>query len=90
MNTVVVPSFVREHLRERLTLVLLVGIPVFFVLIFAVGIAQNPMFGDGTPPDWAALLPAYGPVRMMVDGAFSPSFHGAGALAIAIAGPPLS
>ena len=28
-------SFVREHLRAPLTLVLLVGIPVFFVLIFA-------------------------------------------------------
>lgn len=54
------------------------------MLIFAVGIAQNPMFGDGTPPDWAALLPAYGPVRMMVDGAFSPSFDAAGALVIAI------
>lgn len=31
----VVGSFVREHLRARLTLVLLVAIPVFFVLIFA-------------------------------------------------------
>lgn len=29
------PSFVREHLRTRLTLVLLVAIPAFFVLIFA-------------------------------------------------------
>jgi hypothetical protein len=29
------PSFVLEHLRTRLTLVLLVAIPVFFVLIFA-------------------------------------------------------
>jgi hypothetical protein len=28
-------AFVREHLRTRLTLVLLVAIPVFFVLIFA-------------------------------------------------------
>jgi hypothetical protein len=29
------PSFVREHLRTRLTLVLLAAIPAFFVLIFA-------------------------------------------------------
>jgi hypothetical protein len=29
------PRFVREHLRTRLTLVLLVAIPVFWVLIFA-------------------------------------------------------
>ncbi len=33
--TVLGPSFVREHLRTRLTLVLMVAIPVFFVLIFA-------------------------------------------------------
>jgi hypothetical protein len=31
----VTPNFVLEHLRARLTLVLLVAIPVFFVLIFA-------------------------------------------------------
>lgn len=37
MNALAVlgPNFVREHLRTRLTLVLLVAIPVFFVLIFA-------------------------------------------------------
>jgi len=34
------PSFVREHLRTRLTLVLLVAIPVFFVLIFASVLGQ--------------------------------------------------
>jgi len=58
----------------------------YLMLVFAltdVGIAQNPMFGDGTPPIWAALLPAYGPGRMIVDGAFSPAFHAAAGLAIA-------
>ncbi len=35
MSGALAPSFVREHLRTRLTLVLLVAIPVFFVLIFA-------------------------------------------------------
>lgn len=57
---------------------------MLFLVLTDVGIAQNPMFGDGTPPGWAALLPAYGPGRMIVDGAFSPSFHAAGALVIAI------
>lgn len=35
MSAALAPSFVREHLRTRLTLILLVAIPVFFVLIFA-------------------------------------------------------
>lgn len=35
MSTALAPRFVREHLRTRLTLVLLIAIPVFFVLIFA-------------------------------------------------------
>jgi len=59
----------------------------YLVLFFALtdlGIIQNPMFGDGTPGPWAALLPGYGPGRMMVDGAFSPSFHAAGPLAIGL------
>jgi hypothetical protein len=42
------------------------------------------MFGNGTPRWWAAFLPGYGPGRMMVDGAFSPTFHAVGALAIAL------
>jgi hypothetical protein len=44
-----------------------------------IGIVQNPMFGNGTPGRWAALLPAYGPSRMMIDGAFATSFHTGGA-----------
>jgi hypothetical protein len=34
------------------------------------GIAQNPMF-DAAPPEWANLLPAYGSVRVLLDGAFT-------------------
>jgi hypothetical protein len=59
----------------------------YLMLFFALtdlGIVQNPMFGNGSPRAWAVVLPGYGPGRMMVDGAFSPSFHAAGALAIAL------
>jgi hypothetical protein len=46
------------------------------------GIAQNPMFGDGTPDGWAHALPGYGAGRVIVDAAFSQSFHAWGELAI--------
>ena len=42
------------------------------------------MFGNGSPRSWATLLPGYGPGRMMVDGAFSLSFHAVGPLVIAL------
>ncbi len=57
---------------------------MLFLALTDLGIAQNPMFGNGSPPSWATLLPGYGPGRMMVDGAFSSSFHAAGPLAIAL------
>jgi hypothetical protein len=37
---------------------------VFFLPMLDIGIAQNAMFGDGVPDDWAKLLPGYGPTRM--------------------------
>ena len=58
---------------------------MLFVVMTDVGIVQNPMFGDGTPARGAALLPGYGPMRMMVDGAFSTSFQTAGELVLALA-----
>lgn len=57
---------------------------MLFLALTDLGIAQNPMFGNGNPPSWATFLPGYGPGRMMVDGAFSSSFHAAGPLAIAL------
>ena len=48
---------------------------MLFLVMTDLGIVQNPMFGDGTSGSWAALLPGYGPSRVMVDGAFSPGFH---------------
>ena len=48
------------------------------------GIAQNPMFGDGTPDGWSRLLPGYGSGRVLTDAAFSSSgFHAWGELALA-------
>ena len=58
---------------------------ILFLAITDLGIVQNPMFGNGTPGRWAVLLPGYGPSRMMVDGAFSASFHTGSALLGALA-----
>lgn len=57
---------------------------LLFLALTDVTIVQNPMFGDGTPGEWAVLLPGYGPVRMMVDGAFSGTFHAGGELALSL------
>ena len=58
---------------------------MLFLAMTDVGIVQTPMFGDGTPEDWAVLLPGYGSTRMMVDGAFSTGFHAGGELALSLA-----
>ncbi len=48
-----------------------------------VGLAQNSMF-DASPPSWGRYLPAHGAVRVMMDGAFTPSFDEYGALFMAL------
>jgi hypothetical protein len=58
---------------------------MLFLALTDLGIAQNPMFGNGSPRPWATLLPGYGPGRIMLDGAFSPSFHANAPLAITLA-----
>ncbi len=58
---------------------------ILFLAMTDVSIVQNPMFGDGTPDGWAAVLPGYGPSRVMVDGAFSAGFHAGGELALGLA-----
>lgn len=58
---------------------------ILFLVMTDLGIVQNPMFGDGTPADWGALLPGYGSSRVMVDAAFSTGFHTGTALLLAIA-----
>ena len=57
---------------------------MLFLIITDVGIVQSPMFRD-TPAGWAVLLPAYGPSRVMYDGAFSETFHAGGALLVSLA-----
>ena len=57
MSVALVSNFVREHLRARLTLVLLVGIPLFFVLIFASVLGQfSAALGGGVSGRAGGLL----------------------------------
>ena len=48
------------------------------------GILQNPMFGDGKPGGLAYVFPDYGANRVVIDGAFSPTFHAWTELALAL------
>ena len=64
---------------------LLGGLYVMLALPFIdIGIAQNAMF-DAAPPAWAVFMPAHGAIRVLLDGAFTPSFDEYGALALAVA-----
>jgi hypothetical protein len=47
---------------------------MLFLPMIDLGIAQTPMFGDGTPNGWASLLPGYGGGRVLVDAAFASNF----------------
>jgi hypothetical protein len=58
---------------------------IFFLVMTDLGVVQNPMFGDGTPADWAVVLPGYGPMLVMLDGAYSSSFHVFGQLVLSVA-----
>jgi hypothetical protein len=58
---------------------------MLFAAMLDLGIVQNPMFGSGEPPAWGALLPGYGPGRVIIDGAFSEHFHAWAGLAIGLA-----
>lgn len=61
------------------------GLYLMFLLPFLdVGLAQNIMF-DAAPPSWAAWMPAYGAVRVLVDGAFTPTFDETSAFLLALA-----
>jgi hypothetical protein len=57
---------------------------VLFLAMLGTGILQNPMFGDGTPGGLAYAFPDYGAGRIIIDGAFSATFHAWGELALAI------
>ena len=58
---------------------------LFFGAMIDLGIAQNPMFGDGTPNGWALALPGWAPTRLAVDAAFSDAFHAGTELVVALA-----
>jgi hypothetical protein len=61
------------------------GLYMMFLLPFLdVGLAQNVMF-DAAPPSWAAWMPAHGAVRVLIDGAFTPTFDESGGLTLAVA-----
>jgi hypothetical protein len=50
------------------------GLYLMFLLPFLdVGLAQNVMF-SAAPPSWAAWMPAHGAMRVLIDGAFTPTF----------------
>ena len=57
---------------------------VLFAAMLGTGILQNPMFGDGTPGGAAYVSPDYGAGRVVIDGAFSPTFHAWGQTALAL------
>jgi hypothetical protein len=57
---------------------------IFFLVLTDLGIVQNPMFGDGTPANWAVVLPGYGPMLVMLDGAYSSGFHVGGQLVLSL------
>jgi hypothetical protein len=63
---------------------LLGGLYVMLALPFIdIGIAQNPMLA-AAPPSWAAFMPSHGAVRVLLDGAFTPTFDEYRALALAL------
>lgn len=65
------PSFVREHLRTRLTLVLLVAIPIFFVLIFASVLGEFSTALGGTLAGQAATAISAGWAAAFLAGALA-------------------
>lgn len=71
MSAALAPSFVREHLRTRLTLVLLIAIPVFFVLIFASVLGQFSAALGGSLAGRAATALSAGWAAAFLSGALA-------------------
>lgn len=60
------------------------GLYLMFLLPFLdLGLAQNLMF-DAAPPPWATWMPAYGAVRVLVDGAFTPTLDETAGLVLTV------
>jgi hypothetical protein len=66
---------------------LLDRLPAIYLILFLVmtdlGVVQSPMF-HVTPSRLAPPLPGYAPDRLLYAGAFSPGFHAAGELLLAV------
>lgn len=60
------------------------GLFLLFLFPFIdLGIGQDAML-DPAPPGWAQLMPGYGAMRVLIDGAFTPGFDALGPLLIAL------
>ncbi len=57
---------------------------ILFVVAADLSVVQTPMF-HASPSRFAPLLPGYGPTRVMLEGAFAPSFNAGRPLVIALA-----
>jgi hypothetical protein len=57
---------------------------ILFIVAADLSVVQTPMF-HASPSRYAALLPGYGPTRVMLDGAFAPTFGAWAPLAIGFA-----
>ncbi len=57
---------------------------ILFVVAADLSVVQTPMF-HASPSRFAPLLPGYGPTRVMLEGAFAPSFNAGLPLVIALA-----
>ncbi|HEX6299314.1 MAG TPA: ABC transporter permease, partial [Acidimicrobiia bacterium] len=61
------------------------GLYLMFLLPFLdLGLAQNIMF-DAAPPTWAVWMPAHGAMRVLIDGAFTPTFDESGDVFLSLA-----
>ena len=56
---------------------------ILFLLMADLSVVQTPMF-HAQPARLAWLLPGYGPTRLMLEGAYAPSFHTGGELVLAL------
>jgi hypothetical protein len=57
---------------------------ILFLLMADLSVVQTPMFHE-QPVRFAWLLPGYGPTRLMLEGAYAPSFRAGGELVLALA-----
>jgi len=44
---------------------------LLFLAMLDLGVVQNPMFGNGSPPRWAVILPGYSGIRIVIAAGFA-------------------